>query len=531
MPNAISKSDQNDTLNPADDRTNRTEDTNDSNQLPDIPIPFVVVDKVKYKEQSAYDELLDTGKSAAKTEPDSEGSRADSPAQPPTPKSPEIPLLVVETMDDKPAHGDDFSRGASSEEVFDKLEAAPLLSHEAGTNGDKESVSEEDEFDKAPLLSHETGFLEYKDSEATTDGDYEEENIEPQHYGPYDEEDEIPLLPHERESVRVSETGSGHNEPFALHDQPTFGYETDSSQRLFGGNSRPNYFRTRTNSSTLPNRLPRTDEDDDDLNDPSLEQFPTNRDQILERVQTIGLHLPEDEAIDEVQSPQFSVLSQACSSVDLAPVRSYTSLASVPEADYDEEVEADDDAESPTSPIMIANHASNKTSDTASDALATPAANASKQLHAPTPSKSESASTRTAMSSETESVDKHDDTKDGASSIIDTLRDAAALSHPTGSSDSNTRPQSTTFDSTLRERRKGDRSGAPAQGAQPAADHLLGDDAGTVPPLAAVSSSQHDPALAPVPHNETFLQSLIRVVLGPIGRLFTVCAGDRRRAR
>jgi len=580
---------QKDFLRPTGDRKDSTVDTDDLNQLPTIPIPLVAVEKVQDKEQPASSDLEPV---ATLSPGDIKGDvMADSSIQPAMPRSPEIPLLVVEKTDDKPAHGDDFGKDAtsaqkiahehraadaspdrlvisrdtrlphtpgddktaplfqhesfqsdaphtsfigtideesiqsstdktssgdsicptsypdkshtsgelhegplfshevkSSQQVGNELDAAPLLSHEARIDGGSKCVNDEDELDKAPLLSHETGFSDSKGSEATTNDGYDEdiENMEPQHYGPYnDEEDNIPLLPHERETSMVSETDAGHDEHFTLHGQPTFGYETDSAQRLFGGNSRLNYFRPTNNSSTLPHRLPQTDEDDDNLNDPCLEQFPTNRDQILERVQTIGLQFPEDEAIEEVLSPQFSVLSQACSSVELAPVRSHTSLASVPEGDDDDEEDASNNAESPTSAIMIAttsSHASNKTSDSVSDALPTPTANATEQLHQLTPSKPESASTRTTISSEAESVDKHDGTKDGTS-----------LGLPTRIADSSTCSDPTSHDSTIRQRRKGATSSEPSTHESQPDDHL-GEDA------------------------------------GPIGRFFTACAGGGRRA-
>lgn len=393
------------------------------------------------------------------------------------------------------------------QEETDEFDRAPLLSHETGLDDDDDhSLSDADELDKAPLLSHETGFSDYKRSEIVTKSEYEEDdevNMEPQHYGPYDEEDGVPLLPHERDSA-ISKSDSEDDEHSTLNNQPTFGYETDAPQRLFGGNVRPNFFRTRTNSSTLPHKLPRTDEDDDNLDDPSLEQFPTSRDQILERVKTIGLHLPEDEATDNpAHSPQFSVLSQACSSVELGPVKSYTSLASVPEVEYSDEDEEDDDVESLASPIMIGGSSTRPFDDATRDDLKTPAADESKQLQLPEAYEEVSPSLRTTISSEAESVDKHDGVKDTTGITdahtlpIHTTKgpNTATPSNPLDSSSISTaaHPASASQDSTLRNRRKDPETNTScAQGS-------IHPDANT----------EHT---------------------GPITRFITACAGDRKKA-
>ncbi|CBX97486.1 hypothetical protein LEMA_P106170.1 [Plenodomus lingam JN3] len=432
------------------------------------------------------------------------------------------PLLNHETgstsqMDELQAAPLFSHEDGNDQEEISELDKPPLFPHEIALDDDDCSSGGEDELDKAPLLSHETGFSDYKRSEIVTNGEYEEDDMddmEPQHYGPYGDEDDVPLLPHERDSAVVSKTDSEDDEHFSSSHQPTFGYETDASHQLFGGNRIPNFFRTRTNSSTLPHKLPRTDEDDDNLDDPSLEPFPTNRDQIFERVKSIGLHLPEDEPTDDhSHSPQFSVLSQACSSADLAPVKSYTSLASVPEADCSDEEEEDEDVESLASPIMIGGaftRAFDKAADTARDDLKTPAANESKQLQLPDAFEPEvSSSPQTTMSSEAEGVDKTDGAKDTVSTT-DKLQDASAPSSLASNNVSDTDTPSTfqdgeptsaavdsataPLDSTLRERRK-----APETNPSHAQDHM---------------------------HTDAETQDT-----GSIGRLIKKCAGDRRKAR
>lgn len=268
-------------------------------------------------------------------------------------------------------------RVPEAEQTTSTTDVAPGFSYESGSQDNQEPGSDEDdEFDKAPLLSHETGFSNVKGSEDTTTSGYStnDKNMEPQHYGPYDDDDsldgdadETPLLPHERASGSAGKVGSEHSandDPFSLDTQPTFGYENDSIRGTSRRVPRPGFMRTRTNSSSLPHKLPRSDAEDENLNDPSLEQFPVDREQILERVATIGTQLSEDETFeDQLHSPQLSVFSQACSSVDLVPVKSYTSLASVPEADDSDAEEEDehDDLDSLPSPVFI--------SDTADRAL------------------------------------------------------------------------------------------------------------------------------------------------------------------
>jgi hypothetical protein len=104
--------------------------------------------------------------------------------------------------------------------------------------------------------------------------------------------EEAPLLPHERVVshdriddmlVRPGRTSS---------NAWTSALSESSVSRRAGG-----IWRSRTSSSsTLPHRLPRSDAEDANLRDPSLETFPTSRERILERVATIGSHLPEDDA-------------------------------------------------------------------------------------------------------------------------------------------------------------------------------------------------------------------------------------------
>jgi hypothetical protein len=548
---------------------NRKDSTMDQEQLPSVPVPFVVVEKVADQERPAYGDVpqvhlpTDATKRAADAEPDFEQVKPDTTPEPELPKSPEIPFLVVEKTDDKPAYGDDFGKDATSsqkaahemrtadaspdrlvitpephvepgseeeqaaplfrhetfqadaaspssmdtideesvpssadhtssgdaidtppepaetpddddddelhqgpllshetgfgrestelengpllpheeddEDDVEKPDEAPLLSHETGLHDDSDNATDEgDELDRFPLMSHESGFSDYKGSEIRTNSDFGDEHPsgipmrayhdDEDHEDYADGDDDAPLLPHERDTAAASNAGSDLSQddiPFSLHNQPTFGYETDNAQELFGGSGRANIFRART--SSLPHKMAPTDAEDENLNDPSLEPFPTSRQQILERVATIGMHLPEDDMMhDHPLSPQLSVLSQACSSVDLVPVKSYTSLASVPEAEYSDD-EEDQDVESLPSPVYIARNSRGDSGPSgaqpsfARDPQATPMPDESKQLgHS---ASDQTSSNHSIESSEAESVDRNDGAKD-VSTVLSALRDA-----------------------------------------------------------------------------------------------------------
>ncbi|KAI5380753.1 hypothetical protein J4E82_000711 [Alternaria postmessia] len=656
------------------------EDRKDStmgDQLSSVPVSSMVVDKVEDQKQPAYgnthhlDLPVDAAKRSADAEPDYEETKVDSPIKTETPKSPEIPLLVVDKTDDRPAYGDDFGEDATTaqkvahdmrasdtqpdiltitpeshtepgdteddqaaplfrHESFqaddesqappkitvddestqsstdqtssgdamdtppepedgDELNLAPLLSHETELRGsvseardglqvshegnddeddvddsggapllphetgfteddgaDTESDDERNELDRYPLLSHESGFSDYKRSETLTKSEHSE-NREPQHYGAYGNEDEdegnrdaedddTPLLPHERESAFVSSTGSDFSQddaPFSLEKQPTFGYETDNARELFGAADRHDFFRGRTGSN-LPHRLPQSDAEDQDLNDPSLERFPTNRESILARVATIGMHLPEDESMHErPHSPQPSVLSQACSSIDLVPVKSYASLASVPEDENSDEDEGyHHDLDSMPSPVYISHNTTRRSSPPARfvrDPYAASLADDNEKLGDAFDTKIDEPGSHTQESSEAESVAKHDGAKDisvAHSALLD------AISAPVNMAKSATElvtsePKTTTseahpvsnLDSELRQRRAVLEESSQTEEEMP---ESTADDVSITDKIVEAAK----PALAQRSdyRRDNFLQHLFRA-------MFAACFGDRKRAR
>ncbi|EMD85714.1 hypothetical protein COCC4DRAFT_207779 [Bipolaris maydis ATCC 48331] len=362
-----------------------------------------------------------------------------------------VPLLSHETSVGQESNGlaNVPLFGHESETGNHHANQVPPLPHESNLPDDAAVTTDSDggdELDRFPLLEHEGKSSAYKGDEIVAKNHHlggQGSRLDRPHSnhgesGNYPEGDDgdAPLLPHEREAETADHAGSVSSQdyaPFPTEKQSAFSYETEGAQNLFGGPGRYDFFKTRKNSS-LPHRLPRSDAEDEDLNDPSLERFPTNRDLILQRVASIGAELPEDEATHEHPcSPQPSVFSQACSSVDLVPVKSYTSLASVPEADdSDEEDDQHDthDLDSLPSPIYIGkNHlrVSNPPSGFARDPNATPIINASKQLGDIMQAKDEDSSDHAKEPiGQAKSINGHDGAQDGSKST-NTLRDAISL--------------------------------------------------------------------------------------------------------
>jgi hypothetical protein len=445
----------------------------------------------------------------------------------------------------------------------DELTNGPLLSHETGLSGVTgiDDSDGEDELDAAPLLPHETGFQRHSDRRNTTNSDYleDEDTGEPSLYMYGDDEsdhpartlwsngshrlthqelrnheystEEVPLLPHERDEVLDDSEHSIDDGPFLVHAQPTYGYETDTAKEIFSGSGRPGIFRARTSSSSLPHRMPRSDAEDEDLHDPSLERFPTSREQILDRVATIGLLLPEDETIeDSIHSPVMSVMSQACSSVDLAPVKSYTSLASVPEADDSDDDNGD--VESLPSPVEL--NLGRFPKGFAKDPYATPMAdnNNNNPFELNRNDSSQRPSASTTDSSDAESIGKNDGAKE---IILSKLQKAIAtpgkvlnLTTPSTTADHNDTSDCRDFAVPISGSRLRQRSAPKAE----ALKNSLAPSAGS-----STADSKHKTtrAIAASTHvdnrNETFFESIFRVVLGPVGRFLTVCVGNHKRVR
>ena len=290
-----------------------------------IPIPFTVVEKVPDVEQPQYGDVEadslheDASKRAQDAQPDVEyvsPPGALPKAQEATsPRFPSLLTLVVEKIDNEPSHGDNFgeeatsaqklaheiratdaepdhviiSRGPESLQTmnFDDPETA-----EAPVNVEKETDAFES--DRSPLFAHEA-FEEDEDDER---------------------EEEVPLLPHER-SHELSEAMEDEepfpDEPRAVEGGiPLFVHEVIDS----GGRS-PILRRESTKRSTTSLHSLQDIHEEHDFNDPSIEPFPTRREDIFDHVAAIGHRLPKDETIDTGSPLSLSPVAwRACSSIE-----------------------------------------------------------------------------------------------------------------------------------------------------------------------------------------------------------------------
>lgn len=247
------------------------------------------------------------------------------------------------------SHEADLSpQTGSSNDSAGELDRAPMMSHEANTD---DAVNE---LDRAPVLPHEADLSRGRSEDASTAGDSGVASAFSRGMAASMDDgdnDEAPLLPHERPSpVRETSNGELFRETGQL---PVMTYRGPNSPPVFVRHTASSLWKARSNSSSLPHSLPRSDEEDENLNDPSLEPFPTARQHIFERVATISQHLPEDETMPSpsgLHSP--AIMSQACSSVDLVPVGSHSSLQRINE---DVVMEGDEDGEEDValgSPVM-----------------------------------------------------------------------------------------------------------------------------------------------------------------------------------
>ena len=215
------------------------------------------------------------------------------------------------------------------------------------------------EFDHAPLMRHETGLTGtgFDNVSSAVHSDLapayfrKEEGTSYDGYGCLDDG---PLLSHERRSA-VGMT-AGDESVMRTGQLPAFTYQPPKNTRaLFAERTSSPIWKARSTFSSLPHSLPRSDAEDENLHDASLEDFPTQRQRIMERVATIHSRMPEDDSVrspSDTHSPELNILSQACSSVDLAPsnIGSHTSLHRIAEDALSETEEDNDSALG--SPVM-----------------------------------------------------------------------------------------------------------------------------------------------------------------------------------
>ncbi|PSN73972.1 hypothetical protein BS50DRAFT_480905 [Corynespora cassiicola Philippines] len=399
-----------------------------------------------------------------------------------------------------------------------ELDHAPLLPHESGSSdeflgpGDAEEV---DELENAPLLPHEASFSA---NGHVGHGNNAEDDSDTGSDDGISELERAPTLPHESSNgaTRLTSLPYQRTESHEIPRSPSavvvdgellFPHEIATTSRTSSRSNSAMFLRQRTSSGSIPLAIPRSDEEDQDLNDPSLEPFPTTRDQILERVASIGTNMNEEalESPQDAHSP-FSVRSQACESVDLARNSSHTSLVAVAEAD---EPEDEEDLPSPVLNMPMQDVRAEEVPN--EDSLITPKVERTQEdmmsvNHQPSGSRaSPKATNDDGKSKQWDSVYESIATP---SKVLDPPtppltpkkqeEPMAKTSHPSQES-----PES---------------SSAKAQRKPPSSDTASVRNARSSSPAAAV-------------RKESFLRAFIRVLFGPIGRILDALFGGRKQAR
>ncbi|KAF2270172.1 hypothetical protein CC78DRAFT_574297 [Lojkania enalia] len=432
------------------------------------------------------------------------------------------------------------------EESLDELENGPLLPHETGL----------DELEKGPLLSFETG-LSHQEIDVDVDADADEDGVEignDRHYSalnsyeevedghndldrvptfPHEElvrdefGSEIPLLPHERASIDASiSSGSEASDIPRIEHEPISPFSNASGRR---GSS---LFADRVRTNSLPLTLPRSDEEDEDLLDPSLEAFPAERDAILARVASIHSELPPDETreVDHLHSPGLSVASQACSSSISLPLSS--SLKAVVE----EESSEDDSSSELPSPMLNTTGASARRMknaigepETPVDLSSTKASTAAPETH-PQKKNMEFSDART--------VQMPDSAKEGSKKWGDLYNSIATPAKTLNPLTPPLTPDKNSATAKGQEAKLGVVDDQTEYAPALTNDLIIHSQA---PPrsrkLSENSSESEDRAPTPTgiskPDNskESWLQGFVRVVFGPVGRLLASCLGGRKQAR
>ncbi|KAH7061050.1 hypothetical protein B0J12DRAFT_279639 [Macrophomina phaseolina] len=304
------------------------------------PVPFTVVDKVSHTAQPVYDGKRpaslheDPAKRKADAEPDAEFDSVEAASDhlksdSQTPAS--IPAVVVEKTDDEPVHGDDLGEDATmgQQEAHKKrlADAEPdeiILSGDVDVPKELSTVHVVPESnvpaapagadDQCPLLPH--------------------EKAEPE-----PDLDEAPLLPHER-SASVSSNEHGDDAvttefaPVEFDgDIPLFRHESIALSSPDSPPRSPSQSHSRSHTS-IKDMV-----DEDDVDDPSLELFPTRRDTIIEHIQGLASRLEEDTSVPEdsgLSSPLRGD-SRSPSSENLQPPSPLDSIQEDEEAEGEED--------------------------------------------------------------------------------------------------------------------------------------------------------------------------------------------------
>lgn len=205
-----------------------------------------------------------------------------------------VPSVVIEKTDDEPAHGDDLGANATQgQQDAHEKRAADAEPDKVVVTGDVEEPKELSRLKLVPEseLPAETPTMEDQHSPLLP-----HEELEPL------SDDEAPLLPHER-STSVSNAGSEAGEdaiaaadfaPVEFDgDMPLFRHESISVSAVDSPPRSPSQSQHKSHTS-LKDIM-----DEEDINDPSIEPFPTRRETIYEHLQTLASRREVDIALPE----------------------------------------------------------------------------------------------------------------------------------------------------------------------------------------------------------------------------------------
>lgn len=296
-----------------------------------VPVPFTVVEKVPDQPQPEYGDIeaesLHEKKDqrSADAEPDAvhelPGDNAETEqSAPESDAPPAIPTLIVEKTDDEPRHGDDMGPDATAgqKEAHEKRLAdaepdAVVITpdpEDQAHPADSADTDDDDvpECERSPMFRHES----FRDEDHVEDSDGD---------GDMSELERVPTFKHETFEDSDNEATSPYPDaPVTSGPTPLFAFERSTS----------NHDLAIMNSHD-------EDNEDVDLNDPSLEKFPTDRAEIYRHIARTESRLQEDEPAEPTSRPSSRPSSpletrHSFNSAAIS-VESSSPLGAVPEAD------------------------------------------------------------------------------------------------------------------------------------------------------------------------------------------------------
>lgn len=301
------------------------------------PLPSTVVDQVPNAEQPAYSdkELANLGEASRSTAEAAEANSSHSELDSQKPVL--LPSVVIEKTDNTPAYGDDLGPNATQgQQEAHAKRAADAEPDKVVVTGD---VEEPKELSKLRLVPKSEIPAEISNAEDQHSPLLPHEASEPL-------PDEAPLLPHER-STSVSNTTSEDDEDAVAStdfapvefdgDVPLFRHESISLAASDSPPRSPSQSRPKSHAS-LKDMM-----DEEDVNDPSIEPFPTRRETIYEHLQGLANRMEVDRSLPEASETSPRRKNSRSSSSEMLPPPS--PLDSIKE---DEEIEEEDVNKSPS---------------------------------------------------------------------------------------------------------------------------------------------------------------------------------------